>query len=138
MEPEPEPVVEVTVPTPPPVPQTITLNDILSDVALLASKEIADKATLESIQTVSFEMLRTALVRWAGLGFPNAYSVYEIAISPPTTCSDGVSRSLSDYIVFCSGKTIHDHVAILQQRLPDITVSFLYTGSSIQIVVSRA
>lgn len=120
------------------VPQTITLNDILSDISLIASKESADKATLESIQTVSFDTLRTALVRWAGLGFPNAYSVYEIVITPPSICSDGISRSLSDYISFCSSKTIHDHVAVLQRRLPDITVSFLYTGSSIQIVVSKA
>ena len=35
------------------------------------------------------------------------------------------------------GKTIQEHVATLQARLPDMVVSFAYTGVSIVIVVSK-
>jgi hypothetical protein len=48
-----------------------------------------------------------------------------------------VTRNLADYITFCSGKSIQEHVAVLQGMLPDIAVAFCYTGASIQIVVSR-
>jgi len=58
-------------------------------------------------------------------------------MTAPPVCSDGVVRTLVDYIPFCSGKTIQGHIAVLQQRLPDIAVSFAYSGTAILIVVSR-
>lgn len=122
-------------PSPPP---TISLSDITNAVEVVTTKEAQDKATLESIGTLSFESLRASLIQWAVAGYPNAYTVHQISISPPGICSDGVTRSLADYITFCSGKTIHEHVAVLQARMTDITVSFAYTGSSILIVVSKS
>jgi hypothetical protein len=121
---------------PTPIP-TISLTDILGATEVVAKKEQADKAALEGIAMISFENLRAALIRWASAGFPNAYTVYEVPISTPDVCSDGEKRSLADYIVYVSGKSIHDHVAALQQRVLDITVSFAYTGTSILIVVTK-
>jgi hypothetical protein len=136
---EPAPTEETTdMPEPtPPVPVVITLADILSATELVHQKETADKALLESIGNVTFESLRTTLIQWASAGFPNAYQLMNISITPPSVCSDGVSRSLADYIVFCSGKTINEHVDVLQQKLPDMTVSFANMGGSIAIVVSK-
>jgi hypothetical protein len=113
------------------------LNDITSAVEVVQIKEAQDKATLESIGTLSFESLRASLIQWAIAGYPNAYKVHEITVSSPNVCSDGVTRNLADYITFCSGKTIHEHIAVLQERMTDISVSFAYTGSSIVIVVSK-
>jgi hypothetical protein len=123
-----------TEPTPPP---TISLSDITNAVEVVQVKETQDKATLESIGTLSFDSLKASLIQWAVAGYPNAYTVHEISVSPPGVCSDGVTRNLADYITFCSGKSIHEHVAVLQTRMPDISVSFAYTGSSIIIVVSK-
>jgi hypothetical protein len=120
---------------PPPV---ISINDILSSVELVTQKETADKATLESIGTISFNDLKNKLLTWGTLGFPNVYEIYRIVITPPTVCSDGVSRSLGDYIEFCSGKPIQDHVAVLQQRVQDMTISFTNMGTYIGIVVTKA
>jgi len=129
--PEPEPA---PAPAPPP---TITLQDILSATELLRAREASDKVKLDAIGTITFETLRASLLQWATRGFPNAYVVHEVPIVAPPTCSDGEVRNLTNYIPFCSGKTIQEHIAVLQARLPDITVSFAYTGSAILIVVSR-
>ena len=132
---EEEVVPTVVEPTPPP---PIRLEDILSSVELLQSKEIADKSLLESIATISYDALKPRLIQWAVSGFRNAYTIHEIPMTAPPLCSDGQTRSLQDYIEFISGKTIQAHVAELQTRLADIVVSFAYTGASIAIVVSKS
>jgi hypothetical protein len=123
--------------TPPP-PPPISITDLLSDVEVLQQKEAADKALLDAISTASADSLRPKLVTWALAGFPNAYTLMEAAVNPPPQCSDGVARGLTDYIVFCSGKTIQEHVALLQEKLADMTVSFANLGYAIAVVVSRA
>lgn len=130
---------ESTGPTgPPPPPPPITIADILGTVEVLQQKEAADKAVLDGIGTTSAESLRSKLVAWALAGFPNASTLMEVTVNPPSQCSDGVVRDLTDYITFCSGKTIQEHVALLQEKLADMTVSFANTGYAIAIVVSRA
>jgi hypothetical protein len=122
-------------PTPPP---PIRLEDILSSQQLLVAQESADKTALESIGTISYDALKPRLIQWAAGGFRNAYTIHEVPMVAPPLCSDGVSRTLQEYIEFVSEKTIADHVAVLQARLPDFIVSFAYSGSSILIVVSRS
>jgi len=121
-------------PTPPP---PILLDDILSSMEVLRVTEAEHKSLLESIGTLSADSIRPRLIQWATSGFRNAYPIHEIYLSPPSVCSDGQTRSLQDYIQFVSGKTIQEHVAVLQARMPDIVVSFAYTGVSILVVVSK-
>lgn len=128
------PIIE---PVQPPPPPAITLADLMNAAAVIRQKEAADRTTLETIWNISVPDLQTRLLQWAIGGFANAYTIMELVVQPPTTCSDGVSRSLADYIQFCSEKTIQEHVALLQAKLADIVVSFAYTGTSILIVVSK-
>ncbi len=123
-------------PSPPPAP--ISLADILNDIQVIQQKEAADKAALDSIGNSTAESLRPKLIAWALAGFPNAYTLLEVSVTPPAQCSDGVTRNLTDYITFCSGKTIQEHVALLQTKLADMTVSFANVGYAIAIVVSKA
>lgn len=123
---------------PPQPPPTITLADILAATEVVTQKEAQDKASLESIGTISFETLRTTLIQWAKSGFPNASPLYAVALTVPDTCSDGVKRSLSEYVTFVTGKTMPELIAPLQARLPDMVVSFATTGPEILIVVSKA
>ena len=125
----------VSVPTPPP---QITLADILAATEVISQKEAQDKALLESIATISFETLRTTLIQWAKGGFRNATPLYSVAITPPDTCSDGAKRSLADYVVFVTGKTMPELIAPLQERCVEFVVSFATTGPEILIVVSKA
>lgn len=126
-----------TGPTGPP-PPAITLADLMNAADVIRQKEASDRTILETIWNTSIPTLQNRLLQWAVGGFTNAYTIMELVIQPPTTCSDGVSRSLADYIQFCSEKTIQEHVALLQAKLGDITVSFATTGGSILIVVSKA
>jgi hypothetical protein len=128
------PGLETPVILPPPI---ITMNDILSSVEIVTQKEQADKVTLESIGNIGFEDLKSKLLVWGTLGFPNVYEIHKLIINPPGICSDGVTRDLTSYIQFCSGKSIHEHVASLQQRVQDMVISFANMGSYIAILVSK-
>jgi hypothetical protein len=119
------------------VPTTLSLSDLLNATAVVRQKELADKDLLESIWNIPVSTLQNTLIQWALSGFPNVTPIQEIHITAPALCSDGVARSLGDYIQFCSGKQMHEHISLLQAKLPDITVAFSYTGWSIQVVVSR-
>jgi hypothetical protein len=123
---------------PPPPPDVLTLSDLLSDQSVVVAKELADKSLLETIGTQSVGNLRPKLVEWVLKGRPDAFPVLSLDIRPPSVCSDGLSRNLPDYIEFCSGKTINDHVALLQAKLPDILVSFANIGGITTIVVLKA
>lgn len=120
---------------PPPTP--ITVDDLLNSIELVSKKEAEDKLTIENIGTISSDSLKTKLISWAVAVFPNVHEIYRVSIVPPTQCSDGVARSLSDYITFCSGKSISEHVAVLQEKVSNIIVSFANMGSHIAIVVSK-
>jgi len=123
------------VPTPPP---PITLADILAATEVVTQKEAQDRAALESIGSIPFEALRMTLIQWAKAGFPNAYTLYVVAITPPDVCSDGVKRGLGDYITFLTGKTMAELIAPLQARCPDFVLSYATTGPEVLVVVSKA
>jgi len=125
-------------PTGPPPPPTLTLAEIMATQEVLAKLESDDRAKLEAIGQLSIDTLRPKLIAWAVAGFPNNWAIHEVSITPPTCCSDGVVRNLADYIVFCSGKSLSDHIAPLQTTLPDITVAFAYAGPTISVVVIKA
>lgn len=116
----------------------ITLADILAATEVVRVKEQTDKAAIETIGSQSFESLKAKLIQWGILGFPNVYPILTLSITPPTFCSDGVARNLADYITFCSGKPIQDHMAVLQAKLRDMVVSYANFGHSISVVVSKA
>ena len=134
---EPNPQTEPDPNASPPPPSTISLLDITTAIDVVRVTEQEDKARLEAIGALTIDSLKASLIQWALLGYPNAHVIHSVPISPPSICSDGVSRTLGDYVLFCSGKMIHEHVQVLQARMIDITVSFANFGSSLGIVVSR-
>lgn len=118
-------------------PPPISIDDLLNSIEVLQQKEAADKTLLESIGNISQEVLKQKLITWAVAAFPNAYEIHTVAVTPPPSCSDGVTRTLADYIVFCSGKSIQEHVGILQQKVTNISIEYANMGSYISIVVSK-
>ena len=122
---------------PPPPPPPITLDDIMTSVEYIRIKEQTDKVSLESIGNMTPDSLKIQLIQWATGGFQNVYVIMKVTIQPPQICSDGVSRELTDYIQYCSGKSIQEHVQILQDKVVGINISFANFGSYIGIVVSN-
>lgn len=123
--------------TPAPPPAPITIDDLLSTVEMIQQKEAQDKLTLEGIGAMSHDTLKAKLLNWATAGFPNVYEVYRVSITPPAQCSDSVVRNLEDYIQFCSGKTIQEHVAVLGAKVTGMDISFANMGNYIAIVVTK-
>lgn len=121
---------------PGPLPDFLSLDDLLNDHAIVLAKEETDKTLLAQIASQHVSALKPKLVEWIGLGKPNAFPILMLDIQPPSKCSDGISRNLPDYITFCSGKSIEEHVGALQAKLSGISVSFANIGGKVAIVVS--
>ena len=122
----------------PPPPDILTLADLLTDQSIIASKEQADKLLLDTIGTQTVSVLRPKLVEWVLKGRPSAFPILGLDVRSPGVCSDGVERGLADYIQHCSGKTIEEHVSLLQAKLPDIRISFANINGITTIVVLTA
>jgi hypothetical protein len=120
---------------PPPPPDILTLDDLMNEQAVITAKEQADKTLLETIGTQSVTSLRPKLVEWVLKGKPSAFPLLGLDIRPPSRCSDGEVRGLADYITFCSGKTLDEHVGLLQAKLPDIRVSYANVNGITTIMV---
>lgn len=114
----------------------LSLDDILNEHSIIVAKEAEDKLIIDQIGSQHVSALKPKLVEWIGAGKPNAYPIMMLVIQPPTKCSDGVSRNLPDYITFCSGKSIEEHVGLLQAKLSGMSLSFANIGGQIAIVVS--
>jgi len=125
------------IPEPPPPPGPITIDDLLNSTAVILKKEADDKTALEGIGNISHEELKSKLLLWATAGFPNVYEIHRLTIVPANVCSDGITRNLSDYIIFCSGKSISEHVGVLQAKVNGMSISFANMGTYISIVVSK-
>jgi hypothetical protein len=127
---EPEPVLPSYIPT-------VSLEDLLSSQEALHFKEQTDKINLLKISVPDMNDIRKKLLVWASKGFPDLYSVLSFPLASPDLCSDGVQRSLNEYIGFCSGKPLNDHIAVLQGYLHGIEVDYVYSTNTLSIVVSR-
>lgn len=117
--------------------EVITLNDLLSSIDVLRKKEADDSALLFALGKTPTEELQTKLMKWAMLGFPPSYQLLQFKIEVPPKCSDGSFRTLDEYIVFCSGRQLREHVNDLQQRLVDIEVSFANYVTHLAVIVTR-
>ena len=121
-----------------PPPDVLTLSDLLNEQSIIQSKEETDRGLLETIGTTPVVNLRPKFVEWVLKGCPSAFPILSLDIQPPSRCSDGETRNLPDYITFCSGKTIEEHVAALQAKLPDIQLSFANIHGKVTVVVITA
>lgn len=122
----------------PPKPDILSLEDLISDSEVLAQQEQKHKTDIEGISSMTTTSLKPVLLQWAKQGFPGLFEIYRLTITPPTVCSDGIVRTLGDYIEFCSGKPLHEHVDELKKKLTGMDVGFVNYGSYISIVVSKA
>ena len=129
--------IEMSATGPPPPPDILTLSEILSDHSLLVAKEEADGIALRAIGTTSVLGLKPLFVEWASKGCPDNYPLLTVTVTPPPVCSDGVVRSLPDYIDFCAGTSLPDLIGQLQAKLPDIRVSFANVGGAVAALLSR-
>lgn len=105
----------------------LSLEDLLSSQEILLQIEQLNKTTLELLNVTT---LKKNLLAWAAAGFTDSINVYSFHIQKPPlvaglyTCSDGVNRTIWDYIVFFLGYPILTLVERIQANLRDIKLTF--------------
>ena len=134
-EPAPEAIVPV-VPTPT-VPTIATMEELMSSHAVLVAKETADRAALTPLTAPTAEAYRPQLFAWAAAGFPPIYVVQSFSLTPPSMCSDGVTRDPVNYAWYLLGAEIGDVLANIQSLLTGIVVSYSFAGNALKIHVTR-
>lgn len=122
----------------PPPPQPISIDELMNSIEALQKKESDDKLLLESIGTTPADDLRSKLLSWAKTGFQNAYEIFKLDITPPDLCSDGVKRNMMDYVQYCSGKQIYEHISPLNEKTTGMSFGYMNYSTYITVVVSKA
>jgi hypothetical protein len=128
-----------TEPEPAPVPDYIaTLDELLSSTEATAKKESDDRSVVRQISEPNAMALRTKLLEWASLGFPDAYEILSITLVPPRVCTDGQVRTKFDYLTYLLGMQLGDQLRIVEQKLPGMLLSYSTPGDRVCIHVTRA
>lgn len=107
-----------------------SVNTLLSEHEQLLQQEQRDRALVDTIENPNVSELGAKLKQWAMEGFTYLYPVLFFSFSVPTVCSDGVTRTLAEYIQFLSGKELNTHIANLQSKLEGMTLHCEYTSST--------
>jgi hypothetical protein len=131
--------------TPQEVPDTsslvvIRLSDLLTDTEVLKQKELQDRQIVDALENPDFTHLRQKLIQWTAAGFPYAFPVFSISVTPPQVCSDGVVRNLCDYIAYVAGMSIETKLKKLEAKLEGIKVlnSYSDTAKTMTVHVAKA
>jgi hypothetical protein len=121
------------------VPDVITLEDIQNEQTVLLQNETNFKDFLtQNILNVSLATIRPRLIHWARLNYPYGYTIISVPFSVPQSCSDGVHRSLREYIEFCLGTSIDDMITALSQKITGVILSVRVSQSLFEIIVIKA
>ena len=118
-------------------PTIATMEELMSSHAVLVAKETADRAALTPLTAPTAEAYRPQLFAWAAAGFPPIYVVQSFSLTPPSMCSDGVTRDAVNYAWYLLGVEIGGILANIQSMLTGITVSYSFDGNVLRIHVSK-
>ena len=120
-------------------PSIATLDELMSSHMVVVAKEAADKQSLSGLVNPIREQYRPQLFQWAGLGFPAIFIVQSFEVTPPTYCSDGVSRDAMGYLNYLLAPSSLDSVLeTIRSLMPGILVSVSFLGNTLRIHVSKA
>jgi hypothetical protein len=128
-----------SIPEPPaPAPEmVIDIAELLTCHGAVKNQEATDLATLSTLLNLTRELLRPQMFVWAAAGFPPGFVVQEFTVSPPSACSDGVSRSTYDYVVYLLGQQMGEIIAGIQSRCVGVLMSYSFQGNTLRIHVSK-
>lgn len=119
-------------------PMVIDIAELLASHEGIKSQENTDRAVLSPLLNETRELLRPQLFAWAGAGFPDLYVIQQFSVSLPAICSDGVTRSIYDYVVYLLGQEMGQVIAGVQALCVGVQISYSFAGNSLRIHVTRA
>ena len=118
-------------------PPRILLTDLLTDLSVLQQQETADRASFRAVTSPDLSSIRTKLITWLASGKSGLCDLIQIPISVPKLCSDGLARTLVDYVLYITGTSLADHVASIQTILPDFEVAYRCSEFELVFCVTR-
>jgi hypothetical protein len=99
----------------------------------MSDKEREDGILFNSIHTLD---IRKQYLSWVMLIVNrSSYIPFEIPVTVPEVCSDGVVRSPEEYVLFTSGKTLDEHIQEIRNfnTMPySIILKIVYNGTVYQ------
>ena len=120
-------------------PNIATLDELMQSHAVVVAKEAVDRQSLAVLVAPTREQYRSQLFQWAGLGFPAIFVVQVFDVSPPTYCSDGISRNSVEYVNYLMiPNTLDSVLETIRSLMPGILVTFSFLGNTLRIHVSKA
>jgi len=114
----------------------VTLEALKESVQARTAKEAADKTALLSMFDTAQNGLVDKLHVWAGLGFPEGYTVLSCGVMPPAVCIDGEVRVPAEYIAYLTGLSLNDSVVALQSQVTGVTFAWSLPSGSVQVSVT--
>ena len=140
--PEPYPyMMSATGPTGPTGPFYIaTIDQLVSQQSVALAQETADRAALLPLTNPGSHNFNPALQAWASAGFPAAYPVVSLTLTPPSPCSDGTTRtSVYDYVSYLTGGTtdVAGATIALNAKVLGFTFGYIVSGNTLHLCVNR-
>lgn len=121
-----------------PTPDVIaTMEELMSSHAVVVTQEESDRTSLSALTNPTSAQYRPQLFTWAAAGFPGIYVIQSFTLTPPSICSDGVTRDIVAYVPYLTGQDIGVMIAGIQALMTGITVSFSFQGNTLRIHVSK-
>ena len=123
---------------PAPAPTIATMEELMASHAVIVAQEATDRTLLSPLTSPTSAVYRPQLFAWAAAGFPAIYVIQSFSLTPPSVCSDGVTRDAVNYAWYLLGTEIGGIIANIQSLMPGIAVSYSFEGNVLRIHVSRA
>jgi hypothetical protein len=114
------------------------MEELMASHAVLVAQEANERATLSPLLNPTREGYRPQMFAWAAAGFPAIYVVQSFTFTPPSVCSDGVTRDVVAYAWYLLGTDISQVITKIQSLLTGIVVSYSFAGNVLRIHVSKA
>lgn len=118
-------------------PHIADIEELLASRETVLMKEATDRAALSVLLNPTRETFRAPLFQWAAGGFVGGFIVFTLSIEPPEVCTDGVSRSIGGYVIYCSGKSMEEITANIQSLMTGIQVFHSFTDTAVRIHVAK-
>jgi hypothetical protein len=126
-----------TVVSEPPVVVPITLEELMESYDAKVAQEDLDKATVAALLNESSDSLRISLLQWASTRFQAAYIIKRITLNIPSVCSDGVTRTVSEYFMYCLGTDMVGLLERLKAKVEGIQFGYSFENNTLRIHVSK-
>lgn len=116
----------------PPIP--LTPEQIIANAK---AAEAADRVLLAPFKTPNITDINTSITKWIDTGSKPIYVILSITLAPPQKCSDGIKRTLYDYISWLLEMNVGRQTRYISANFPGKDISYSVSGNTLKLHVSK-